>query len=104
MRDANVPVGHLKNGAGGIARAAGAVHFYAMYEGPQAAFVDPDGRVIAAPIGSNLQVRLFDAHLDWCIGTYASDVRSKRNIELSRARLEEDLRDRARELREVVEA
>ena len=67
-------------------------------------FVDDDGHVLAVPLGTSLQMQLFEKHLDWCIGTYSADSRTKRSIELSRARLEEDLRARAKELREVVAA
>lgn len=97
-RAADKPIGRITKNGYGVGRAAGAIHWYVLYEGPQAAFIDADGRVLCVPVGTATELRLLAQHIDWFIGRYDCGLRTGRKTLLSRESIVGDLRARAREL------
>lgn len=97
-RAVETPVGRITPSGYGIARAAGAIHWYTLYEGPQMAFVDDVGNVFCLPFGMQREIQMTAQHPAWCLGHYVTNSNRKRTMEITRQAIVADLRARSREL------
>jgi hypothetical protein len=93
-RSADAPIGRIARSGYGVSRAAGAIHWYVLSEGPQAVFVADDGRVRCAPVGTSIERLLAERYPEWFCGCYSYRAAT----ELTRADIAADLRARACEL------
>lgn len=101
-RATDKPIGTITLSGYGVTRAAGAVHWYLEYEGPQVVFVDADGRVFALRDGTLLADAWLAHHVEWLVGRY--DRSGSRQLGAFAARREQlvgDIYARLQELRQV---
>ena len=98
-RSVDKPIGCITRKHDGLARAAGAAHWYLTYEGPQVVFVSDDGRVFAMPDGSLMAEAWLAHRAPWLVGRY-TQVNDRRNSTFAEMRTQiiADLRCRMAEL------
>lgn len=102
MRDPEKPIGRIaRNGSDiGVFRAAGAIHWYALYEGPQHVFIDDDGRVFALPQGmTHADIWITNRHAWWTGNYHVTGTHGARYRDWVRTDIVADLRVRQAELR-----
>lgn len=99
------PVGRIAKTGNGLARAAGSVHWYLEYEGPQAVFMDDVGNVFTFPCGTMLALTWSERRANCLVGIYTRVGNPKyQGFAEVRKQLVADLRERLHELYEACAA